>query len=51
MNIKRKSEYIGALGALLVHVAIIALLILVSFAIPHLQLPYVKSNLPYLSIG
>ncbi len=33
MNIKRKSEYIGALGALLVHVAIIALLILVSFAI------------------
>ena len=35
MNIKRKSEYIGALGALLVHVAIIALLILVSFAIPH----------------
>lgn len=34
MNIKRKSEYIGALGALLVHVAIIALLILVSFAVP-----------------
>ena len=35
MNIKRKSEYKGELGALLVHVAIIALLILVSFAIPH----------------
>lgn len=34
MNIKRKSEYIGALGALLVHVAAIALLILVSFAVP-----------------
>lgn len=34
MNTKRKSEYIGALGALLVHVAIIALLILVSFAVP-----------------
>lgn len=34
MNIKRKSEYIGALGALLVHVAVIALLILVSFAVP-----------------
>mgnify|MGYP000729058644 CR=1 FL=1 len=34
MNIKRKSEYIGALGALLVHVAIIALLILVSFTVP-----------------
>lgn len=33
MNIKRKSEYIGALGALLVHVAVIALLILVSFAV------------------
>ena len=33
MNIKRKSEYIGALGALLVHVAVIALLILVSFTI------------------
>lgn len=34
MNIKRKSEYIGALGALVVHVAVIALLILVSFAVP-----------------
>lgn len=33
MNIKRKSEYIGVLGALLVHVAVIALLILVSFAV------------------
>lgn len=34
MNINRKSEYIGALGALLVHVAVIALLLLVHFAIP-----------------
>ena len=37
MDIKRKSEYIGALGALLVHVAIIALLILVSFTLPNNQ--------------
>lgn len=34
MNINRKSEYIGALGALLVHVAVIALLLLVHFVIP-----------------
>lgn len=34
MDRKKKGEYIGALGALLVHLAIIALLILVSFAIP-----------------
>lgn len=34
MDGKRKSEYIGVLGALLVHVAFIALLILVSFTIP-----------------
>lgn len=34
MNINKKGEYIGALGALLVHVAVIALLILVSFVVP-----------------
>lgn len=34
MDGRKKSEYIGILGALLVHVAVIALLILVSFAIP-----------------
>lgn len=34
MNEKRKSEYIGALGALLVHVAVIALLLWVHFAVP-----------------
>lgn len=37
MDKEKKGEYIGALGALLVHVAIIALLILVSFAIPQQQ--------------
>lgn len=37
MNRKKKGEYIGMLGALLVHVAIIALLILVSFTIPNNQ--------------
>lgn len=37
MNGKKKGEYIGMLGALLVHVAIIALLILVSFTIPNDQ--------------
>ena len=31
---RKKGEYIGALGALLVHVAVIALLILVSFTVP-----------------
>ena len=31
MDRRKKGEYIGALGALLVHVAVIALLILVSF--------------------
>lgn len=34
MNEKRKSELIGVLGALLVHVAFFALLILVSFVVP-----------------
>lgn len=34
MNEKRKSELVGMLGALLVHVAFFALLILVSFVIP-----------------
>ena len=34
MDRRKKGEYIGALGALLVHVAVIALLILVSFTIP-----------------
>ena len=34
---KKKGEYIGMLGALLVHVAIIALLILVSFTLPNNQ--------------
>lgn len=37
MNRKKKGEYVGMLGALLVHVAIIALLILVSFTIPKNQ--------------
>ncbi len=37
MNGKRKGEYVGVLGALLVHVAIIALLILVSFTVPKNQ--------------
>lgn len=37
MNRKKKGEYIGMLGALLVHVAIIALLILVSFTVPDHQ--------------
>ena len=34
MDRRIKGEYIGALGALLVHVAVIALLILVSFTVP-----------------
>ena len=37
MSGKRKGEYVGVLGALLVHVAIIALLILVSFTVPNNQ--------------
>ena len=37
MDGKNKGEYIGMLGALLVHVAIIALLILVSFTLPNNQ--------------
>lgn len=37
MNGKKKGEYVGMLGALLVHVAIIALLILVSFTVPDKQ--------------
>ena len=37
MDGKKKGEYIGILGALLVHVAIIALLILVSFTLPNNQ--------------
>ena len=37
MDGKKKGEYIGRLGALLVHVAIIALLILVSFTLPNNQ--------------
>ena len=31
---RKKGEFVGALGALLVHVAVIALLILVSFTVP-----------------
>lgn len=34
MDRRKKGEYIGVLGTLLVHVAVIALLILVSFAVP-----------------
>lgn len=34
MDGRKKGEYIGILGALLVHVAVIALLILVSFTVP-----------------
>ncbi len=34
MDGRKKGEYIGALGALLVHMAVIALLILMSFTIP-----------------
>ena len=34
MDRRKKGEYIGALGALLVHVAVIALLILVIFTVP-----------------
>ena len=34
MDRRKKGEYIGALGALLVHVAVVALLILVSFTVP-----------------
>ena len=34
MDRRKKGEYIGALGTLLVHVAVIALLILVSFTVP-----------------
>lgn len=34
MDRRKKGEYIGALGALLVHVAVTALLILVSFTVP-----------------
>ncbi|MEY8685275.1 cell envelope integrity protein TolA [Bacteroides sp. AN502(2024)] len=34
MDRRKKGEYIGALGALLVHMAVIALLILVSFTVP-----------------
>ena len=34
MNDKKKGKYVGIVGALIVHVAIIALLILVSFIIP-----------------
>ena len=37
MDGKKKGEYIGMLGALLVHVAIIALLMLVSFTLPNNQ--------------
>ncbi|WP_195654557.1 cell envelope integrity protein TolA [Bacteroides sp. 1001136B_160425_E2] len=37
MDRRKKGEYIGALGALLVHVAVIALLILVSFTVPQLD--------------
>ena len=37
MDGKKKGEYIGMLGALLVHVALIALLILVSFTLPNNQ--------------
>ncbi len=35
MDRKKKGEYIGILGALLVHVAFIALLILITFTVPH----------------
>jgi hypothetical protein len=38
MDRRKKGEYIGALGALLVHVAVIALLILVSFTVPQPEL-------------
>ena len=31
---RKKGEFVGALGALLVHVAVIALLILASFTVP-----------------
>ena len=34
---RKKGEFVGALGALLVHVAVIALLILVSFTLPNNQ--------------
>ena len=34
MDRRKKGEFVGALGALLVHVAVIALLILVSFTVP-----------------
>ena len=34
MDRRKKGEYVGALGAVLVHVAVIALLILVSFTVP-----------------
>ena len=34
---RKKGEFVGALGALLVHVAVIALLILVSFTVPQLD--------------
>ena len=34
MDRRKKGEYIGVLGTLLVHVAVIALLILVSFTVP-----------------
>ena len=37
MDRRKKGEYVGALGALLVHVAVIALLILVSFTLPNNQ--------------
>lgn len=37
MNGKKKGEYIGMLGALLVHAAFIALLILVTFSVPNNQ--------------
>lgn len=35
MDGKKKGEYIGILGAFLVHVAFIALLILITFTVPH----------------
>lgn len=34
MDSRKKGEYIGVLGALLVHIAVIALLILISFTVP-----------------
>ena len=37
MDRKKKGEYVGMLGAVLVHVAFIALLILVSFTVPDSQ--------------